>query len=107
MRILVDECVDWRLLRDLGRNDAYTTKQAGLEHIDDGELLQRAAADFDVLLTVDKNLPYQQNVLTLELGVVVLRARTTRLSDLRELLGALHDALATIKRGEVRVISWR
>lgn len=107
MRILIDECVDWRLLRDLDRYEALTTKQAGLEHLEDGEVLRRSANSFDVLLTVDKNLPYQQNLGTLNIAVVVLQGRTTRLSDLRDLLEPLHDTLATIRRGEVRVVSWR
>lgn len=93
MKILLDECVDWRLLRDLERYDARTTKQVGLDHLEDGEVLRRAAATFDVLLTVDKHLPQQQNIAALNISVVVLRGRTTRLSDLRELLEALHDAL--------------
>jgi len=107
MKILLDECVDWRLLRDLERYDARSTKQVGLDHLEDGDVLRHAAETFDVLLTVDKDLPQQQNIAALNIGVVVLRGRSTRLSDLRELLEALHDALATIRRGEVRTVSWR
>lgn len=78
-----------------------------MEHLDDGELLSAAAREFDVFLTVDKDLPYQQNVSRFDIAVVVLRAKTTRLVDLRALLGALHEALATARSGEVRVLSWR
>ena len=62
MRVLVDECVDWRLLRDLHPHEAKTVKQLGWEKVDDGSLLARAAADFDVFITVDTKLRHQQNI---------------------------------------------
>lgn len=102
MKILVDECVDWRLLRDLGAHQARTVKQLGLEHIDDGSLLRVASADFDVFITVDKDLPDQQHVASLDIAVIILRGRTTRLADLRELLEPLHK-LAPIARSPRRV----
>lgn len=107
MRILVDECVDWRLLRDLAEHEAKTVKQCGLEHVDDRTLLIRASADFDVFLTVDKDLPHQQNIASFDIAVVVLRARTTRLADLRLLLYRLREALQRATPGVVQVLSWR
>ena len=107
MRILLDECVDWRLLRDLTAYDAKTVKQLGWEHIDDGTLLSLAAAQFDVFITVDKDLPNEQNLASFEIATIVLRGRTTRLVDLRELLEPLHQALRGAKPHGVRVIDWR
>ena len=107
MKILLDECVDWRLLRDLTDYDAKTVKQLGWEHIDDGALLSLAAAQFDVFITVDKDLPNEQHLATFDIATIVLRARTTRLVDLRELLGALREALRGARAGEVQVINWR
>lgn len=86
MKVLLDECVDWRLLRDLTAHDAKTVRQLGWEHVKNGALLKLAAAQFDVFVTVDGNLPYQQNAGIFGIAVVVLRGRTTRLPDLRELL---------------------
>jgi predicted nuclease of predicted toxin-antitoxin system len=105
MRILIDECVDWRLLRDLKTYDAKTVNQLGWEHVDDGALLSLAALQFDVFITVDKDLPQEQNIANF--AVVVLRGRTTRLPDLRELLGPLHQALLRAKPREVQILSWR
>jgi predicted nuclease of predicted toxin-antitoxin system len=107
MRILVDECVDWRILRDLKDHDAKTVKQLGWEHIDDGALLALAAAQFDVFLTVDKDLPREQNIASFDIAVVVLRARTTRLVDLRELLVLLREALRNARPRELQILSWR
>jgi predicted nuclease of predicted toxin-antitoxin system len=107
MKLLVDECVDWRLLRDLSAYEAMTVKQIGWETVDDGSLLKLAATGFDVFLTVDKDLPDQQNIRDLNIAVVILRARTTRLADLRTLLEPLHKAIRSVKSGEMKVVSWR
>ena len=107
MRLLLDECVDWRLLRDLPEHDAQTLKQVGWEKIDDGTLLRLAAEEFDVFLTVDKDLPHQQNVSAHQLAVIILRAPTTRLPDLRALLPLLRQALEKPRRGEFQILSWR
>ena len=106
MRILVDECVDWRIVRDLAPHDARTVKQLGWQELKDGSLVARAADEFDVFLTVDTKLPYQQNLATLYIAIIVLRGRTTRLADLRELLDRLREGLNTAQRGEATVIGW-
>jgi hypothetical protein len=107
MRVLLDECVDWRLLRDLAEHDAKTVKQLGWSHVRNGALLRLAETAFDAFVTVDTNLPYQQDIASFRIGVVVLRGRTTRLPDLRELLGPLRDALSSIRPGELQIVSWR
>lgn len=107
MRILLDECVDWRLLRDLANHDVKTVKQLGWTEVHNGALLSLASKEFQVFVTVDGNLPYQQNVASIGLAVIVLRARTTRLPDLRELVPALEAALRNAKKGEIRIVSWR
>lgn len=107
MRILVDECVDWRIVRDLPGHYVRTVKQLGWEHTKDGALLALAANQFDVFLTVDKDLPGEQHIPSLNIAVVVLRGRTTRLVDLRALLEPLHEALAHARPGELTVLSWR
>jgi predicted nuclease of predicted toxin-antitoxin system len=86
MKVLVDECVDWRIIRDLHPHDTRTVKQLGWEEVNDGSLPARAAAEFDVFLTVDTKLSYQQNLAAFDIAVIVLRGRSTRLADLRELL---------------------
>lgn len=107
MRLLIDECIDWRLLRDLKAYDVRTVKQLGWEHVKNGALLRLAAKQFDVFLTVDNNLPFQQNAARFEIAVIILRGRTTRLPDLRELLPGLHEALQTPRIGEFQTVSWR
>lgn len=61
MRVLLDECVPRALGKELVGHDVRTVTEAGWEGMKNGELLQLAAGLFDVLLTVDRNLEYQQN----------------------------------------------
>ena len=107
MRLLLDECVDWRLGRDLAEHDVKSLKQVGWEEIDDGVLLRLAAERFDVFVTVDKDLPHQQNISGLRLSVLILRGRTTRLPDLRALLPMVNVALEKRRLGEFQILSWR
>jgi predicted nuclease of predicted toxin-antitoxin system len=75
MKLLLDECVDWRLLRDLEGHEVKTVKQLGWENVRNGALLRLASTQFDVFLTVDSNLPYQQNAALFPIAVIILRGK--------------------------------
>jgi hypothetical protein len=83
VRLLLDECVDWRLARDIVGHDVKTAHQMGWTTIKNGELLALAAAHFDVFVTVDRNLTFQQNVGALPIAVIVLCAKSNRLADVK------------------------
>ena len=72
MRVFLDECVDWRLARDIVGHDVKTARQMGWTTIKNGELLNLAAEHFDVFVTVDRNLSFQQNLIALPIAVVVI-----------------------------------
>lgn len=101
MKILLDECVDRRLARELAGHEAAATHEMGWAGIENGELLERAGREFEVFLTVDRNLSFQQPVPKLDIAVVILRARTNRLSDLKILVPELLERLPDVKAGEV------
>ena len=107
MKILLDECVDWRLVRDLDDFETKTVRQMGWTETRNGALLALAAADFGVFITVDTNLAFQQNVETLPIAVVVLHAATTRLHDLRALIPSLRSLLPTVRSGQLHHIFHR
>ena len=104
MKILLDECVDCRLSRELQGHDVRTARQMGWATIKNGELLDLACKAFDVFVTVDRKLPSQQNLSVLAIAVVVLRARTNRLADLRPLVPNLLVVLAQAKPGTATVV---
>ena len=104
MRVFLDECVDWRLSRDLIEHTVKTARQMDWQTIKNVELLRLAATQFDVFVTVDRNLSFQQNVGVLPLAVIVLRARSNRLADLRPLVPRLLIAVSSGKPGTVQVV---
>jgi len=81
-----------------------TAPQLGWGDFDDGPLLNAMTRDFDALVTVDKSLRHQQNLSIRPFGVIVLRAKTNRITDLLPLVPELRAVLDEIRPGEVREI---
>ncbi len=104
MRVLVDECIDWRLARAIVGHEVKTARQMGWSTIKNGELLRLAETEFDVFVTVDRNLAFQQNIPNVSLAVIVLRADSNRLSELQPLVPELLASIPTAKRGAVTYI---
>jgi len=104
VRILLDECVDWRLARGIVGHEVETARQMGWTTTKNGELLALAAKEFDVFVTVDRNLAAQQNFSAFAIAVVVLHARTNRLADLRPLVPKLLRTIEFAKPGVIEVI---
>jgi predicted nuclease of predicted toxin-antitoxin system len=96
MRLLLDECVPARLRKALPGHEVTTVVQVGWAGIKNGKLLALAAAQYDAFVTVDKNLPYQQNPSTLPVAVVVLDAVSNDLRHLLPLVPALEVALSQL-----------
>jgi predicted nuclease of predicted toxin-antitoxin system len=105
MKILLDECVDWRLSRDIVGHDVKTVYQMGWQTIKNGELMRLASENFDVFVTVDRNLSFQQNLSAYTFSVIVLAAKTNRLADLRPLVPKLLEVIPTAGIGEATLIS--
>ena len=101
MRVLLDECVDSRLGRELTGHEVTTVPDAGWAGTRNGEILSRAEKQFDAFLTVDRNLSFQQPLPRFGIAVVVVRAPTNRLRDLVPLLPDILAALPVAKRGKV------
>ena len=104
MNVLLDECIDWRLAREIVGHDVKTARQMGWAAIKNGELLTLAADHFDVFVTVDRNLSFQQNFVSLPIAVVVLRAKTNRLADLRPLVPTLLTAIEFAQPGAIKFV---
>ena len=83
-----------------------TARQMGWTGIKNGELLARAvSSDFEVFVTSDQNLSYQQDLATFPIAVVVLKARSNRLTDLKKLIPILITALKEAKPGTTSVVA--
>ena len=102
MRILIDECIDERFRNFLSGYDCQTARYAGLPGLKNGELLEAAeAAKFDVFLTVDQDIEYQQNLADRKLAIIVFRTKSNRLTDLLILLGNCLARIQSIEPGQL------
>ncbi len=101
MKLLLDECVPRPLRKEFLGHEVSTIEEAGYKSLKNGELLRAASKDFEVLVTVDKNLEYQQNPQKLTMAILVLDVRSNKLERLLPLMSRALDALRTISRGEI------
>ena len=100
MKLLLDECIDRRLAKDLEEHDVKTVPQMGWAGIKNGALLTLAEKEFDVSVTVDQNLSFQQNLPRFNIAVLVLHASSNRLADLRPLVPKILSAIPILTKGE-------
>jgi hypothetical protein len=104
VRVLLDECVDWRFAREIVGHEVRSARQMNWTAIKNGELLALASEHFDVFVTVDRNLSFQQNLAAYRIGVVVLQARSNRLADLKPLASSAITAIEQARPGAVVVV---
>lgn len=104
MRILLDECLDWRLGRELPGHRVESVQQRGWSGIKNGRLLALAAEHFDAFITADRNLAFQQPEPGLPLIVVVLAAGSVKRRDLVPLMPKASAALTGAPRGSLLTI---
>ena len=104
-RILLDSNLPVDLRHCLSPYPVETARYAGLHLLDDGPLLDAMAGKFEVLVTADLSIAYQQNLVGRPVALAVLSARSNRLSDLLPLMPELLRAIASINPGEVREIT--
>lgn len=101
MRVLLDECLPRKLKSELSGHEVRTAQEEGWAGLKNGELLQVASGRFDVLLTVDRNMASQQNLVGLRIAVFAMVAKGNRLADLRPLVPEVLAVLTRAKPGEV------
>lgn len=99
MRVLLDESVPSRLRRAIAEHEVRTVVEMGWSGVKNGRLLALAGESFDAFVTVDRNLPYQQNLHRLPIAVVILEASSNELSALLPLVPELRKALASATAG--------
>jgi predicted nuclease of predicted toxin-antitoxin system len=105
MRILLDESLPRQLASELSGHTTQTVQRRGWSGLKNGILLRTASSEFDVLLTGDKNLEFQQNPASLPIAVIVLLAVNNRIETLRPLIPAVLEALKTIRPGQLVHVS--
>lgn len=101
MRILFDQGMPKKLRRSLSSHEVKTAYEAGLSEFSNGELLRAAEKDFDVLISTDANIKYQQQLSDYDIALIVLRAFTNSRDDYLPLVPDLLETLENITPGKV------
>ena len=105
MRILLDESVPNRLGALLASHTATSVQRRGWTSVKNGKLLALAAHEFDVVLTADQGMEYQQNLATLPVSILVVMARSNRLEDLAPLVPAILSVLDELEPRTFRKVA--
>lgn len=100
MKILPDECVPWPMHRALAGHNCHTAQQQGWGGIKNGRLLQLAESEFDLFITSDQNVRYQQNLSGRR--IAILELSTNKLRRIESAADIIRAAVAAIKPGEFR-----
>ncbi len=101
MRVLLDECVDARFAPHVVGFDTHTVLDKGWSGISNGKLLALAQAEFEILVTVDRNLSFQQHLPKFSIAVILIHCKSNRVQDLLEVLPSLLAAIPTAPAGQV------
>ena len=101
MRILFDQGVPKKLRRHLPSHEIKTAYEAGVNELENGALLRWAQDSFDILISTDANIRYQQQLPDYDIALLVLRAFTNALEDYLPLVPQILEKLETIQAGEV------
>jgi len=103
MKILIDECLPAALTGNLSAlgHECQTVRQTGFGSKRNGELLALAEGRWDVLLTSDQNIKYQQNMTGRRISIVILCAKSNRMKDLLPLMPACAQTLLSVQAGSI------
>jgi len=100
MNILLDECVPWPLHKLLTGHTCTTAQRCGWRSIKNGELLKLAEGEFDLFITSDQNIRYQQNLAGRR--IAILELSTNKIRRLQVAATLLQDTIASLRSGEFR-----
>ena len=105
MKLLFDECVPAPLADHFVGHEVYTVEAAGYKGLKNGALLAAAGKKYDVLVTVDREIEFQQNLRHLPIAVVLIETRTNKPEHIQVLIAEVLAALRTISPREFKKIS--
>jgi predicted nuclease of predicted toxin-antitoxin system len=105
MRILLDESLPRTLARELGPHEVQTVQKRGWSGLKNGELLRLAGREFEVFLTGDQNLQFQQNAATLPIAVIVIAVANNRIEALLPFVPRILETIGRIKPGQLVTIA--
>ena len=105
-RVLLDENIDRKLKRSFDLSyEVVTVPERGWSGKKNGELLRAAELEFDVLITLDRNLQHQQNLPKYALAVVLILSKSSRRADIEPAMAEVNRTVAEAKAGTLVAIT--
>jgi predicted nuclease of predicted toxin-antitoxin system len=105
MKILLDECITKHLKLYLNEFDVLTVRELNLSGIKNGKLMTFCSENnFDILLTIDKNLMFQQNLEKYHVSIVVLNSRTSKIEELITFLPNLKNRIQSFEKHQAYLL---
>ena len=102
MRVLLDEQIDGRLRPSFDpEHEVETVRERGWTGKRNGELLRAASPTFDVLVTMDRGIEYQQNLSAFDIAVILVRARSNRRKDVEPAMSEVNRVLREVEAGRL------
>ncbi len=106
MRVLLDENLDWRLVRHFDSDFQVTTvSRQGWKGKRNGELLAQAAKAFDALVTMDRGIEHEQNLRKYTISIILISAKSSRIQDIQPAMFRVNQILRTLEPGQVRHVT--
>ena len=105
MKILLDECVTKHFKPFLTRHEVFTVREMLWSGMKNGELMSNCVENqFEILLTIDKNLKYQQNIEKYPLTIIILNSFTSKIEELKEFIPSLENGIKTFEKHKIYIL---
>jgi len=105
MKVLLDECVTKRLKAHLKDFEVHTVVEMGWSGVKNGKLISLCVSNhFDVILTIDKNMMYQQNIKKYAITIAVLDTLTSKLDELILFIPSFKNQIYYLEKGKAYII---
>ena len=104
MKILLDECVPFKLKSKLASHRVYSVKMMAWAGIKNGELITLADSQFDIFITIDKNLSYQQNLNRIRMAIVLISVSNNKLNTILEKSDSLNRLISDMEPSKFYII---
>jgi len=101
MRILLDECVNPRLRLAFPGDEVKTVEEMGWRSLKNGQLMKEAASRFDLFVTLDRNIEYQNQAGSYDLAILILVTRFNHIAAYRPQFAEIRDVARRSRRGQV------
>ena len=102
MRILLDECVNAGIKAAFPGHQITTVPETGWSGIKNGQLLALIAGNFDVFITIDQNIRFQQNLTGLSFAILFVSVPNNMIHSFRPLFPVLLETVENLRPGEIK-----